>query len=280
MRSPFRRTDFVRPVPAGLLVLFVLTALPAPPVAAQGVEEGRTVVGVEGVQTRNDPIRLGEGSRVEGPIVARNGSVAIGAGSEVRSVSSRNGSIVVGANSVVAGGVDTRNGRIELADGAFVAGPVESRNGRIELGDDVWVEGSVETRNGRIRVGDHGGVAGDVRTRNGAVSMQRGSRVEGSVATRNGAVRLDGARVSRDVEVEGGDLDLLGDTRVEGDVVVLMHRTGPWSWLPFFGPRTGDPSVVRIGPDARIDGRLIVDERIRLEVAPGALVPEPERVSR
>jgi len=55
----------------------------------------------------------------------------------------------------------------------------------------------------------------------------------------------------------------------------MPEERGGWSWLPFLGSTGHDP-VIRIEAGAHVGGRLIVDDRARLEIANGADVPEPE----
>jgi|GEM_PF-1621246 len=274
--------------------------------------QGTTTAGGPGVETRNQPVHVEAGATITGPIQSRNGRVTVGEGAEVRTVttrggqvtlgervradavSTRNGRITVGPRAQV-GSLNTRNGHIEAGAYTTIHGPVESRNGRVDLGEGVQVEGDVDTRNGaidlapgvrvrgtvesrngQIRLAEDGLIEGHVRTRNGAVHLAAGSSVDGHVRTRNGAVRLEHARVAHHIDVMNGDVHLGGTSRVEGDLILLMPEDrGSWSWLPFI-ESTGRTPVIRIDADAYIGGRLIVDERARIEIEPGADVPEPE----
>lgn len=284
-----------RVVPVATMLLLAVASAPA---AGQPrvIEAGQIVSGPGGVETRNDGIRVGDEAVVEGPVRSHNGRIQVGARSEVGALSTRNGAVAIGASARVDGGIETRNGRIDVGEGATIRrhvvtrnGPIEvapgvriegyidTRNGRVELGDDVHVAGFIESRNGRVRLGEDGRIGGDVRTRNGGVGLAPRARIEGSVESRNGTVRLDGARVARDVEVRGGDVEILDGSEIRGDLIVLMpEERDRWlSWLPF-GEAAREP-VVRIHSGARIGGRLIVDERARLEIEGGADVPTPER---
>ena len=279
----------IRAIPL-LSICFLLTA---PAITAQGtvIEEGSVVTGP--VEATNDPIRVGADVTIDGSVRTRNGGITIGARSEVGPVSTRNGAVELAALVQVAGGIEThngrievgeggmvrhgietRNGRIDLGEGTVVGGTVHSRNGRIGLGDGARVEGSVATRNGAVDLGVNSRIHGDLDTRNGGLLARTGASIDGRVESRNGDVRLDDARVGRDVDVYRGDVHLRGASEIEGDLIVLMPEEPAWrSWIPFFG--SSDP-VVRIDADARVGGRLIVDERAELEIAPGADVPEPQ----
>lgn len=261
---------------AGFTAALGLLALVPATVASQSVvEAGAVIPGDSGIDSRNERIEVGPDAMIEGPVRSRNGRITIGAGSEVGAISTRNGRVELGADVEVAGGVETYNGRVELGDHSAVQGPVETRNGSVTLGEEVRVEGGVATRNGRIRLGEHGRVRGDLTTRNGGVELAPLSRVEGRVESRNGSVSLEDAFVGRDVDVHTGNVDVLGASTIRGDLVVLMPEDGLFSWLPFVG--APDDLAVRIDGDAVIGGRLVIDERIDLEIAPGADVPEPER---
>jgi cytoskeletal protein CcmA (bactofilin family) len=287
-----------RPATPLLLALPLIAALAAP-------IEGRTppaapvqVISATGtVDTRNGEVRIESGTTFTGSLSAQNGRISVGSDARVLDLSTRNGRIDVGPRSLVDGAIETRNGRITVADGVTVIGPVDSRNGAIEFGADVEVRGPIDSRNGRVVVGrmgrvesairtrnggvtveSGGSVGADIETRNGEIRLHSGAAVDGNVHARNGSVRLADARVGGNVEVQGGDVDLSGRTEVRGDVILLMSEDrgrGFWFW-PFNRWEGGDPPVIRIGSEARVDGRLIVDERARLEIAPGADVPEPE----
>lgn len=244
---------------AASVVLSGAAAFGSPLSAQTEVGPGSVVTGTSGVESRNESIEIGDGAVIEGPVRTRNGRLDLGEDVEV------------GAE------VENRNGRITLGPGTTVRGPVVNRNGRVELGDGVRIHGTAETRNGRIHLGTDGEVQGDLDTRNGAIEVASGARVAGNVSTRNGQVDLDGATVGGYVDVHRGDVNMVGRTEVQGDVILLMPE-GAGGWLPSWLPFVSDPEpVVRIEEDVRIHGRLIVDERARLDVASGAQVPEPER---
>jgi cytoskeletal protein CcmA (bactofilin family) len=137
----------------------------------------------------------------------------------------------------------------------------------------------VESRNGAVLIDRGTRVGSGVVTRNGEIRLRPGAVVEGNVVSRNGRVRLEEARVGGNVDVVHGDIHLSGGSQVDGDVVLLMrddHGFADWIW-PFNRWFAQDPPVIRIDAGARIGGRLIVDERARIEIAPGADVPQPIR---
>ncbi len=266
----------MRPGTCARTLLISLLTVPVLLGADPAGAHAQVTAGGEGLETRNEPIQVQPSAVVDGPIRTRNGRISIGARGDVGAIATRNGRIEVAEFGIVRGPVESRNGQVGLDEAVEVHGGVSTRNGAIDLGPAVRVSGPVESRNGRIRLGDDGWIGGDVGTRNGAVDLARGSTVEGRVETRNGSVRLDHARVARHIDVMNGDVHLDGASRVEGDLIVLMpEERGGWSWLPFLGSTAREP-VIRIEAGAHVGGRLIVDERARLEIANGADVPEPE----
>ncbi|MEX1257416.1 MAG: hypothetical protein WEG36_07350 [Gemmatimonadota bacterium] len=287
-----------KPATPLLLALPLIAALAAPIDGRTPPAASVQVISATGtVDTRNGEVRVERGTTFSGPLRAQNGRITVGSDARVLDLSTRNGRIEVGPRSLVDGAIETRNGPITVADGVTVSGPVDSRNGAIELGADVAVRGPVDSRNGRVVVGRMGRVESAIRTRNGAVTVESGgsvgagietrnggirlhsgAAVDGSLQARNGPVRLEDARVGGNVEVQGGDIYLSGRTEVRGDVILLMPEDRGldlWFW-PFNRWGDGSTPVIRIDSEARVGGRLIVDERARLEIAPGADVPEPE----
>lgn len=266
----------MRPGTCAKTLLISLLTLPALLGADPAGAHAQATAGGQGLETRNEPIQVQPSAVVDGPIRTRNGRISVGVRGDVGAVTSRNGRIEVAEHGIVRGAVESRNGRVGLGRAVEVHGGVSTRNGAIDLGPGVRVSGPVESRNGRIRLAEDGWIGGNVGTRNGTVDLARGSTVEGRVETRNGSVRLNDARVARHIDVRNGDVHLGGASRVEGDLIVLMpEERGGWSWLPFLGSTGRDP-VIRIEAGAHVGGRLIVDERARLEIANGADVPEPE----
>ena len=116
-----------------------------------------------------------------------NGSIDIDANAAVTSAKTVNGRIVVGAtrrdswgDHATADSLTTVNGDIRLGAGAHVSGGIESVNGGIILGDGVLVGGSLENVNGGIRL-SAARVGGGITTVNGDIDIRGDSRVEGGI---------------------------------------------------------------------------------------------------
>lgn len=157
------------------------------------------------------------------------------------------------------GDLSTVNGGIELARGARVR-DVETVNGGIEAADDVATRG-VEAVNGSIRFGRNARIDGDVETVNGGIYIDRGSQVGGGVSTVNGAIGLVDADVERGIETVNGDVTVGVGSHVKGGIKV-EKPTGN------FGIRIGKQKIPRIviGPDAVVDGPLVLEREVVLYV--------------
>lgn len=217
------------------------------------------------LQTSNDPITIDAGATVSENIESRNGAVTIGENARVAHIEARNGAITLDEGARAAS-IEARNGAITLR-GDNSAEEIESRNGRITIGAESTINGSVETRNGRIMVNRESTVEGDIETRNGSVETKEGVRIAGEVETRNGSITLAGTQVDALVDSRNGDIRLRDGTVVRGDVRLLMSEN--WSG--------STPPVLSIDAESRVEGRLMVDERARVEIDAGAEVPEVER---
>lgn len=260
------------------ILLLPLSVLMAPGQTA-AMAPVQTIAGAGLIESRNEAIRIENGTTTDAAVRSRNGRISIGSDARVLSVDSRNGRVDVGARSFVSGAVSSRNGQINLGEGVVVRGPVETRNGALRIGSGSRVEETVYTRNGSVTIGEAARIGSHVESRNGGIHLRPGVVVEGSVVARNGTVRLEDARVRGNVDVVTGDIHLVGRTEIEGDLLLLMPEDRGWGGIwSFFQGIVGDDPVIRIGAEARILGRLIVDERARLEIAPGADVPTPIRV--
>lgn len=245
---------------SAVLLVLMLTGLGAAGcVQAQSPEEGDVL------ETRNDPIMIEAETTVSEDIESRNGAITIGEEARVAHIEARNGAVTLDEGARAAS-IKARNGAVTLR-GDNVAERIEARNGRISIGAESTINGSIETRNGRIMVNRESTVEGDIETRNGSVETEEGVRIAGEVETRNGSITLVGTQVDVLVDSRNGDIRLRGGTVVQGDVRLLMNEN--WSG--------STPPVLSIDSESRVEGRLIVDERARVEIEAGAEVPEVER---
>lgn len=184
-------------------------------------------------------------------------------GEESRNISKVNGGIRVSASEVV-GEVSSVNGGIDIGRGASALS-VETVNGGIEIEDNASVS-SAETVNGGIRIGENVTIAGAVETVNGGVRVDTGSTVGGGIETTNGKITLDSVRVSEDLVTTNGDISLLGETEVGGDVI-FEGRRSMWSrWLNW-NRRTPE---LTIDSDVIIRGNIRLHQEVELTIAEGA----------
>jgi hypothetical protein len=163
------------------------------------------------------------------------------------------------------GDVSSVNGGIQLSDGS-VAGKVSTVNGSIEIDDNVSVR-SAHTVNGGIRVGRETSIDGDLETVNGGISTEAGTEVAASIETVNGRIRLRGSRVGENVETSNGDIDVLDDSVIEGDVIVRGRRH--W-WDRFFNFYTNEPELT-IDSTSTVHGDIHLYQEVELNVADGSV---------
>jgi cytoskeletal protein CcmA (bactofilin family) len=160
-----------------------------------------------------------------------------------------------GGDRFVAGDDVTLNEQV--AGDAFVAGGRSRVDGRI-AGDALVTGGTVEVR---------GEVDDDVYAAGGDVRIE--ASVLGNARAAGGAVAIEpGARVAGNATLAGGNVDVYG--RVDGNLQAFGGR------IRIDGVVGGDVEVaskdIRIGPEARIGGRLTYRSPHPPQVAEGAVV--------
>lgn len=159
-------------------------------------------------------------------------------------------------------------------------------NDRFVAGDDVSVaervEGDAFVAGGRSEISGH--IAGDAIVTGGTVEIR--GEVDEDVWAAGGDVRVD-AIVRGDLHAAGGTISIERDAQVQGDAAVaggnIDVEGSVLGGLRAFGGRVelnaavgGDVEVaaedIRIGPDARIGGRVLYRSPNRPAVAEGAIV--------
>jgi len=221
------------------------------------------------VESRNNPIRVGDAAVVKGDIKSENGAIALGDQVLVDGqIQSRNGAITIG-DELTAGDISNRNGVISLGEGSEV-GDMDNRNGAIVIGRQSQA-GDVRTRNGSVRL-EAGAAADEVETRNGRILVEPESRINGSVRSRNGKIRISGASVAKDIASRNGAIELVdvnvgghirshngkikigGGSEINGDVVI------DWSELDVSGWSAGSKSELEIviEGNTRVSGSVVL----------------------
>ncbi len=174
-----------------------------------------------------------------------------------------NGSIHVPAGQT-SGEVETVNGSINVADGATLSN-ASTVNGSIVIGPKASAA-SLNTVNGAITLDDGARVSRSVNSVNGALTLRGGSDVAGSIANVNGRISLTNAHVAGGIRTSNGDIDVLGNSRIDGDV--LVRRPSSSSWFEW---RQHAPRIV-VGPGSTVLGKLRFEREVRLYVSDRATI--------
>ncbi len=173
-----------------------------------------------------------------------------------------NGSVNVPAG-MHSGNIGTVNGEVQVGENAVVQ-KIHDVNGPIEIGAHAS-SGSVTAVNGKVSLAEGARVNGDVETVNGSIMLHAGVEVSGGVRNVNGHIVLEGAHVTGTVRTTSGDVDLRGESRVDGSLVV--EKSGGLFNL-------GDskrPRIV-IGPGAVVSGELRFEREVQLYVSDQAKI--------
>jgi DUF4097 and DUF4098 domain-containing protein YvlB len=187
-----------------------------------------------------------------------NGDVTAGQGG----ANTVNGSIHVPAGEH-SGAVGTVNGSIYIADNAVV-GAAGTVNGAIELGAHATAD-SADTVNGGVTLAAGAHVTHEVKTVNGSLNLNTAAEVGGSVSNVNGHIALTAAHVAGGLQTVGGDIDVTGESRVDGGIVVEKGNNGWFNWS------SHKPRIV-IGPGAVVSGPLRFERDVQLYVSDKATI--------
>lgn len=174
-----------------------------------------------------------------------------------------NGSVNVEAGQP-AGNVSSINGSIHVADNAKIE-QASTVNGSITLGAHSSAQ-SANTVNGAIRLGQGAQVAKGIESVNGSLTLASGADVAGHASNVNGHISLDGAHVGGGLETVDGDIDITGNSRVDGGI--LVHKPD-YGWFHFGVERV---PVVTIGPGATVNGTMKFEREVKLYVSDRAHV--------
>lgn len=188
-----------------------------------------------------------------------NSDIEVAAGEHVkRPLSTVNGSVRIGDAAIVERSTTTVNGGIQIGAGAAMAS-VETVNGKIVLGHEAQAE-SLGTVNGAIQIEADARVADDVKAVNGRIVMEAGAEVGGKVKSVNGQIWLKGARAGALENVSGG-MVIESASVVSGELRVRKSRDGKDA-----------PVTVIIHAGARVDGPLIFERDVNLQVHENAVI--------
>src|ERR1700689_4332502 len=114
--------------------------------------------------------------------------------------------------------VSTVNGSIRIDDNASVAS-AHTVNGSITLGA-YSSAASLHSVNGSITVGAGGTVSDNVSAVNGSLTLREAADVHSSLDNVNGRIQLQAAHVGGGIKTVSGDIDIGGDSRGGGGVLL------------------------------------------------------------
>ena len=174
-----------------------------------------------------------------------------------------NGSITVEAGRAPAD-ANTVNGSIHVEPNAKIE-DASTVNGSISLGEHASAK-SANTVNGAIKLDEGAQVAKGIESVNGALTLSQGADVTGHATNVNGHISIDGAHVGGGLETVDGDIDITGNARVDGGILVHKPDNG---WFHFGIERV---PVVTIGPGATVNGTLKFEREVKLYVSDKAHV--------
>lgn len=176
-----------------------------------------------------------------------------------------NGSIRVPAGTH-SGSLSTVNGSIHI-DEAATAGPARTVNGGIDVAARATAD-SLTTVNGGVSLGAGAHVSHEVTTVNGSMSLASGSDVGGGLKNVNGRITLAAAHVGGGLRTVSGDIEVSGESRIEGGILVQRPNNGWFSWS---SEKPRKPRIV-IGPGAVVLGDLHFEREVELYVSERATV--------
>lgn len=175
-------------------------------------------------------------------------------------------SMVTGSITVSAGehrgDLSTVNGSIHVGESAAV-GHAHTVNGSITL-EPHATAAEVKTVNGSVRLNEGAQVGGPVHTVNGSLSLARAVDVTGALANVNGSIRVNAAHVGGDVETVTGGIEIGPEARVDGGVIVHQEHSSDHD--------SGSPPRIVIGPGSVVKGTLRFERPVELYVSDRATI--------
>ncbi len=177
-----------------------------------------------------------------------------------------NKSIRIADNQTVRGGLSSVNGSIHIGLNCTVSGSSHTVNGRIEVGDGSRVD-DVRTVNGSVRIGSRVTVDGLIKTTNGSISCGSGSEIRDEVRTTNGSIEIKGTKAGEGLTTTNGNVSVLDQSRVRGDIVIRGRQGHSFLGIFFFGSGRRHPITIRVEGGSVVEGGIIVeDDRRNVEV--------------
>ncbi len=160
------------------------------------------------------------------------------------------------------GDVSTVNGGVHIGTDAVV-GHAHAVNGGVHM-DSRATAAELTTVNGGIKVSDGAHVTGDIHTVNGSLQIDKGAEVLGAAGNVNGSIHIASAHIGGSITTTNGDIDVGPDARIDGNIVVKEDN----SW--HYG-RDRHPHVV-IGPGTVVKGEMRFERKVVLYVSDRATI--------
>jgi DUF4097 and DUF4098 domain-containing protein YvlB len=157
--------------------------------------------------------------------------------------------------------LSTVNGSIHVGDDATV-GRTNTVNGGIML-EEGATAASAETVNGGIHLSDGARVTGNVQAVNGSLNVENGGDIGGKLANVNGNIRVKAAHVAGPVDTVNGDVEIGPNARLDNGIIVQENLGDVHS--------EHDPRIV-IKPGSVVTGTLRFERKVILYVSDRATV--------
>ena len=170
------------------------------------------------------------------------------------------------------GDLSSVNGNVTLQDNV-VARDVSAVNGNIEISNHVQVNG-LSTVNGDIQAQTYLTVNRDVSTVNGNIFFAANTKVGQDVTTVNGDIKLTQTVIGDDVKTKNGSITLAQGSIVEGDIEFESQHDKSW-WSE--KSREHNPPTLTIDELSDVEGKIILNQLVILEIANPALLAKVER---
>jgi len=163
------------------------------------------------------------------------------------------------------GDLSTINGSILVGSDAVV-GQVKTVNGNVKV-ESRATSKTLTTVNGSITAHDGVRVQGNLNAVSGALRVTNGADVSGDVINVSGGIHVESAHVGGNVDTCAGGIDLGPNARVDGNVIVEKDN----SWHFGFG-NVPPPVHVVIGPGTVVKGTLRFERPVKLYVSDHATI--------
>lgn len=164
------------------------------------------------------------------------------------------------------GDLKTVNGSIHVGHGAVVAN-AHTVNGSITL-ESQATAAEAKTVNGSVQLDDGAKISGRIATVNGSLKLDRGAEVTDGLTNVNGAIRVVAAHVGGDITSVNGGMDIGPDARVDGGILVRKNHSSDDSDS---NDRQEPPRIV-IGPGSVVKGTLRFEREVKLYVSDRATI--------